>query len=68
MASEKKLYGSKIYFYSALVIDAYEAIHADGGEIKALAKKPLKSVAWLRKDELIAGVEPNLGELLKFVL
>lgn len=68
VASEKKLYGSKIYLYSALVIDAYESIHADGGEAKVVAKKPFKSVAWLRKDEVIAGVEPSLGELLKFVL
>jgi hypothetical protein len=58
-------YGAKVYFFSALVVDPYEHIWAETG---ATARKPHGGLAWLRRAEVAAEVDPELGEYLGHLL
>ena len=66
---KRQLYGSKVYFFSALVIDPYEAIFADDGrEAKVEPLAPHTAVAWHTKDELSQALGGGVGEYVGHLL
>jgi large subunit ribosomal protein L46 len=61
----KGFYGTKHFFYSALVIDPYESIF-EGENIKL--DKAYSEVSWRTKSEVVEVVGGNYGEYLKHLL
>lgn len=63
--SEKKRFGSKTYFFSAVVIDAYESIF---DEEKPAALSPFTELNWLTKSEVCSIVHPTVGSYMRSLL
>jgi hypothetical protein len=63
--NEFNLYGTKTFFYSAIVIDCYESIF-EGENIEA--QKPYKGISWRKKNEVCDVVQPELEEYFQYLL
>ena len=71
--AKRNLYGAKIFFYSAQVIDPYEVnrdpkIPDDMAGVAALPGSGVADWAWLRKDELGERIDSELCAYLKHLL
>jgi len=72
-AAKRNLYGAKVFFYAAQVIDPYEVnrdpkIPDDMAGVSALPGSDVGDWAWLRKDELGGHLDGELCEYLQHLL